>query len=231
MWTGRAGGVSRPPYSSANLAGHVGDDPGAVAENRRRLARTAGLPDPGVWWFLDQVHGADVVTVTGPPRADDRPPRADAAVTAAAGVPLVVCTADCAPVAIADDRAVGVVHAGWRGLLAGVVEAAVDALRRIGSGPVRARIGPCVRPAHYEFGRTDLDLLVARFGPGVEGRTAAGRPALDVGAAVVAALTTVGVADVADRGWDTAADPTRWFSHRRDGTTGRQAVVVVRDGP
>lgn len=231
LWTERSGGVSAAPYASANLATHVGDDPEAVAENRRRVARAAGLPDPAGWWFLEQVHGPGVVTVAGPPAPGSRPPRADAAVTAAAGVPLVVLTADCAPVVLADDRAVGVVHAGWRGLLAGVVEAAVAALRRTGSGPVRARVGACVRPAHYEFGPDDLAAMVERFGPTVAGRTGAGRPALDVGAAVARALAEAGVDDVGDPGWDTVGDAGRWFSHRRDGTTGRQALIVVRDGP
>jgi hypothetical protein len=220
--------VSAVPYASANLAGHVGDDPAAVAENRARVATAAGLPDPDLWWFLDQVHGADVVTVRAPRPTGTPPPAADAAVTAAVGVALVVLTADCAPVALADDHAVGVVHVGWRGLLAGVVPAAVAALRAVGSGPVRALIGPCIRPGRYEFGREDLDLLVARFGATVEARTDTGRPALDVAAGVRIALAEVGVTDVDDLGWCTAGDPVRWFSHRRDGTTGRQGLVVVK---
>lgn len=196
--------------------------------NRRRVAEAAGLPDPAVWWFLDQVHGADVVTATAPADPSAPPAPADAAVTDRVGVPLVVLTADCAPVALADDVAVGVVHAGWKGLLAGVVPAAVAALRAVGAGAVRALVGPCIRPARYEFGRADLDRLVARFGPGVEGRTVTGHPALDVPAAVAVALAEAGVADVTDSGWCTAEDPLRWFSHRRDGVTGRQGLVVVR---
>lgn len=205
---------------------HVGDDPAAVVENRTRVAAALGLPAPSEWWFLDQVHGADVVTVTGSPPAT--PPQADAAITNRVGIPLAVLTADCAPVAIVSDDALGVVHVGWRGLLAGVVEAAVTALRAIGTGPVRAVIGPCVRPAHYEFGRGDLDRLVARFGPSVEGRSAGGTTALDLARAVRVACAEVGV-DTFDLGWCTAADPDRWFSHRRDGTTGRQALVAVME--
>lgn len=220
--------MSAAPYASANLAAHVGDHPEAVAANRARLATRTGLPDPAGWWFLDQVHGAGVLTVTGPASAGADPPTADAAVTASPGVPLVVLTADCAPIALADDLAVGVVHAGWRGLLAGVVPAAVAALRAVGAGPVRAALGACVRPAHYEFGRGDLDRLVARFGRGVEGRTHDDRPALDVAAAVRVALGEVGVTAVDDPGWCTVADPDRWFSHRRDGITGRQGLVVVK---
>jgi len=217
-----------PPYASLDLAAHVGDDPAAVAENRARLARRAGLPDPATWWFLDQVHGATVVTVEAPPDPGASVPAADAAVTAAPGLALVVLTADCAPVAIADDDAVGVVHVGWRGLAGDVVAGAVDALRAVGRGEVRAAIGPCIRPAHYEFGRAELDRLIARFGPGVEARTADGRPALDVAAGVRMAFAECGVSAVDDTGDCTAAEPDRFFSFRRDGRTGRQAVVVVK---
>ena len=202
----------------------MGDAPDAVRENRERLASARGLAPPDTWVWLDQVHGADVATVTGPGAR----PTADSAVTVVPGLPLVVLTADCAPIAIADDRAVGVIHAGWRGLLAGVVPAAVEALRALGDGEVRAEIGPCVRPAHYEFGADDLATLAARFGPVVVGETVDGRPAFDLAAGVRAALTECGVGTIADDGTCTYAD-TRYFSHRRDGVTGRQAVVVVKE--
>jgi len=196
-----------------------------VLENREQLARTHGLGRPDEWVWLDQVHGADVATVTGPgARAT-----ADAAVTAVPGIPLTVLTADCAPIAIADNEAVGVVHAGWRGLLAGIVPAAVDALRAIGHGPVHAVVGPCIRPAHYEFGGDDLAAVAARYGSAVVAETADGRPALDLAAGVRAAFAECGVDDVADDGVCTYAD-ARYFSHRRDGVTGRQAVVVVKHG-
>jgi YfiH family protein len=210
------------PYDTANLASHVGDVPTAVRENRDRLAHAHGLPPPAEWVWLDQVHGSDVVTVARPGvRAT-----ADAAVTAVRGLPLVVLTADCAPIAIVDDRAVGVIHVGWRGLLAGVVPAAVEALRAVGDGDVRAQIGPCIRPAHYEFGADDLGSLAARFGATVVGETVDGRPALDLPAGVRAAFAECGVHDVADHGVCTYTD-ARFFSHRRDGVTGRQAVVAV----
>ena len=193
-----------------------------MRDNRDRLARAHRLRPPEEWVWLDQVHGADVITVTEPGvRAT-----ADAAVTAVPGVPLVVLTADCAPIAISDDRAVGVIHAGWRGLLDGVVPAAVDALRTVGRGRVRAVIGPCIRPAHYEFGVDDLARVVARFGDAVAGATVGGRPALDLAAGVGVAFAECGVDDVDDSGACTFADP-RYFSYRRDGETGRQAVVSV----
>src|SRR5205085_6573345 len=141
-------------------------------------------------------------------------------VTATRGLPLAVLTADCAPVALACDDAIGVVHAGHRGLEHGVIEAAVAALRDIGRGPVRAYLGPCIRPARYEFGAADLARLVARLGPEVEGHTADGRPALDIPAAVRAALRNAGV-DVFTDGGVCTASSAEHFSYRRDGVTGR----------
>jgi YfiH family protein len=226
VFTDRRDGVSRGPYASCNLGDHVGDDPGAVAENRRALAATLSLPDPGGWVWLRQVHGAAVVTVTGAP-ASGGPPEADAAVTTRAGLALVVLTADCAPIALCTPDAVAVVHAGWPGLLAGVVGAAVDALRvAAGGGEVRAVLGPCVHPARYEFGAADLARVVDRFGDAVAARTDGGRPALDIPAAVRIALAERGVNDVDDVGVCTSASADH-FSHRRDGVTGRQALIAM----
>ena len=218
--------MSRAPYASLNLADHVDDDPLAVVENRTRAAARLGdaPADPLRWVWLRQVHGHDVVTVDAPVA---EPPVADAAVTATPGLPLVVLTADCAPIALVARGAVGVVHAGWPGLEQGVLGGAVEALRALSPGPVRAVLGPCVHPAHYEFGTDLLARLVERLGPEVEGRTAAGTPALDIPAAVRASLAQAGVDDLDDVGICTSASPDH-FSHRRDGVTGRQAVVVVR---
>jgi YfiH family protein len=201
----------------------VGDDAAAVARNRASVAQGAGLVGPEAWVWLHQVHGRAVHVATAPSGADV--PDADAAVTAVRGLPLAVITADCAPIALACDGAVGVVHAGHQGLELGVIEAAVAALRALGTGPVRAFLGPCIRPDRYEFGAADLERLVARFGPSVAGRTSAGRPALDVPAAVRVALASCGVDALDDTGVCTSASPTH-FSYRRDGITGRQATIV-----
>ncbi|MCJ7439333.1 MAG: polyphenol oxidase family protein [Acidimicrobiia bacterium] len=227
MWSDRHGGVSAPPFDRANLGSGIGDLPAAVAENRRLLAERLALGDPSGWCWLRQVHGTTVVAAEAVAGAGE-PPDADAAVTAVAGLPLVVLTADCAPVALACDNAVAVAHAGWPGLLNGVLEAAVTRLRSIGRGPVRAVLGPCVHPARYEFGRGDLDRMVARLGPEVESRTDIDTPALDVPAAVRAALGRVEVTVVDDVDVCTSASSDH-FSHRRDGRTGRQGLVVVLD--
>jgi YfiH family protein len=216
--------VSAAPYDSCNVGDHVGDAPEAVAVNRERVAAEAGLGSPSGWVWMRQVHGADVHVATAPTGAE--PPAADAAVTATRGLPLAVLTADCAPVALACDDAVGVVHAGHRGLEQGVIPAAVAQLRAIGRGPVRAYLGPCIRPARYEFGAADLARLVERLGPEVEGRTCDGRPALDIPSAVRTALRDAGVEDFVDGGACTASSDA-YFSYRRDGVTGRQATIVV----
>ncbi|WCO65216.1 laccase domain-containing protein [Iamia majanohamensis] len=176
------------------------------------------------WTWLRQVHGAEVVTVTRP--GEHAGATADAAVTAVPGAALAVGTADCVPVVLVADGAVGVAHAGWRGLVAGVVGATAGALDALGHPARRAVIGPCIRPADYEFGADDLDRVAARWGDGVRATTRAGRPALDVVAGVRAALAEVGVTDVADDGLCTAADPGRWFSHRARADPGRMATVA-----
>jgi YfiH family protein len=223
----RHGGVSTAPFATGNVGDHVGDDPAAVLENRRRFARScgAGFPrDPGGWVWLRQRHGP-AVHVAGAPTSSS-PPDADAAATDRARLPLAVVSADCAPVALLGDTAVAMVHAGHRGLIAGVLERAVDALGRLGSGRVRALIGPCICPAHYAIGPDDLARVVATFGPTVEARTTAGRPALDLRAAARVSLGRGGVTDVDDVGVCTFESPDH-FSHRRERPSGRQASAVA----
>ena len=215
MWTDR---------HSGDLSTRTGDDPGEAIVNRRHLAATLQLEDPAGWCWLHQVHGRAVHDADAAPTGEDPP--ADAAVTRTAGRPLTVLTADCAPIVLACDDALAVAHAGWSGLLAGVVEAAVTRLRAGGNGPVRATLGPCIHPAHYEFGVDDLARLVDAYGPAVAGTTDDARPALDLPAGVRAALGRVDVADLEDVDVCTATSPD-YFSHRRDGETGRQALVAV----
>jgi YfiH family protein len=206
-----------------NVGDHVGDDPDAVARRRAAIAAGAGLPPATDWIWLRQVHGPTVHVAA---RAPVQPPEADAAVTSTRGLPLAIVTADCAPVVLATDDAVGVVHAGHRGLAAGVVEATIAALRARSSSPVRAFLAPCIRAEHYEFGAADLAQLVARFGPAVESRTATDRPALDIPAALRVIMQREGVEHFDDCGISTAAGDA-YFSYRRDGATGRQVTVAM----
>lgn len=150
---------------------------------------------------------------------------ADAAVTAAPGCVLAVRAADCAPVVLVGERSVGVVHAGWRGLMAGVVEQAHAAMRDLGDPPRAAHIGPCIRVGCYEFDGPELDEVVARFGPTARGTATWGAPAMDLPAVVHAALGEVGVVEVHDTSGCTACD-TRWYSHRARGDLERFATVA-----
>jgi YfiH family protein len=178
----------------------------------------------GSWTWLHQVHGAAVVVVDAP--GDQAGRRADAAVTAVPGAVLAVAVADCAPVVLVAGSAIGVVHVGWRGLVAGVIPAAVRALRRLDAGPARAVVGPCVRPACYEFGEAELASVVSVVGDGVEARTYDGRPALDVAAGVRLALAAAGVDECVDTGVCTTCSADHW-SHRGGGDRQRQALVAV----
>ena len=179
------------------------------------------------WTWLRQVHGDRVVTVSRP--GAEAGAKADAAVSAEARCVLAVLAADCAPVALLSrEGVVGVVHAGWRGLLGGVVEQAVGTARGLGATEIRAVLGPCIQAECYEFGPDDLDAVAARFGDAVRSTTTGGQPALDMPAAVRAALHEVGVTDVDDVDVCTACSD-EYFSWRARGELARQALVVWRD--
>ncbi len=147
------------------------------------------------------------------------------------GAVVAVTTADCVPVVLVGDGAVGVAHAGWRGLVAGVVGAAATAMAGLGAPPRRAVLGPSIRSGCYEFGEADLRAVADRWGDGVRATTTDGRPALDVTAGVRAALAEVGVLDVVDEGACTACDAERYWSFRARGEAGRVATVAwIDDG-
>jgi len=229
LFSDRTGGVSAPPFDTANAGYGRGDDPARVDENRARIGAELGrgAADPGRWIALHQVHGATVYAADEDGPTTGRPaPRADAAVSAEPGAVLSVLTADCGPVALVAPGVVAAVHAGWRGLAAGVIEAAVAEVRRRSDGPVRAVVGPCIHAECYEFSPRDLQPIVDRLGPEVAGTTRGGGPALDLPRAIRLALAGAGVADVSDVDVCTACSPDH-FSHRRDGRTGLQAMLVA----
>jgi YfiH family protein len=174
---------------------------------------------------LRQVHGREVVCVTRPGEWSGA--RADAAVVAVPCAALAVHTADCAPVVLLTEGMAGVAHVGWRGLAAGVVQAAVAAMVRAGAGSeaIDAVIGPCIRPECYEFGPDDLERVAAAAGDEVRATTAAGAPALDLAAGIRSTLGRSGVRSINDTGDCTACGPD-WFSHRARRDAGRQAAVV-----
>ncbi|WP_075013911.1 peptidoglycan editing factor PgeF [Geodermatophilus obscurus] len=223
--TDRRGGRSASPYDTFNLGAHVGDDPGAVASNRERLARELGVPGERLVW-MEQVHGTGVAVVDGPVEAPL--PATDALVTRTPGLVLCVLTADCVPVLLADPVAgvVAAVHAGREGVRQGVVPATLAAMRGLGSRPgdTTALLGPAVCGADYEVPRA-MQAEVARVAPAAAVRTRTGTPGLDLRAGLAELLTRAGVAQVVHDPRCTVED-RRLFSHRRDGVTGRQAGVT-----
>lgn len=170
---------------------------------------------------IRQVHGAAVVAQDVAGTTD-----ADAVVLVTPGRVGRIRVADCAPVAIVGRGGAAAVHAGWRGLVAGVVQEAVQAMRDAGVEPVKALVGPCIHACCYEFGEEDLGVVEGRLGPGVRATTTAGSPALDLPAAVRAALAEAGVGDVWELGICTACSPDA-FSWRRDRTEERQELLVT----
>jgi polyphenol oxidase len=201
---------------------HHGDMGGSTAALDARRRSVVDL----AWSVPRQVHGADVVVVDQ--SGAGHGVAADALVTAIPGVAIAVLTADCAPVAFSSAEGVlGVAHAGWRGLQAGVLEATVAAMRQLGATDVSAVLGPCIHPCCYEFGEADLTGLVDQFGPTVASQDRAGSPALDVPAGVEVALAGVGVSMVGQVATCTGCFGTLYsWRVRRDQE--RQATVVWR---
>ena len=242
----RVGGVSEPPYASLNLAAHVGDDAQAVDENRSRLLSALGLP--GLRDSLtcaEQIHGGHVELVTaaeagsGAWATGSRAPVAgtDALLTMETGVPLMLFFADCVPVVLAgfgrSGRGVGVVHAGWRGALAGLPGSAARSLASaLGTdcSQIVAYIGPHVCPTHYPVGEEILSQFEARFG--TVSRACSG--GLDLKAAVSTSLAEAGVPMSAQCCLDacTAEHTDRFYSYRAEHQTGRHGALaaVLRHG-
>ena len=223
----RGGGLSVKPYASFNLAQHVGDDPEHVRANRALLRAAAKLPSEPLW--LDQVHGSHVVEHAGPFTTDGVPPRADAAVAFEPGRVCVVMTADCLPVVLTDPGGtrVGVAHAGWRGLLDGVVEATIAAL---GTSPaeLRAWLGPAIGPDAFEVGG-EVRTAFADRNPAAAGYfrpNQRNRYQADLYGLARLALAAAGVSSVHGGGWCTHRESERFFSFRRDGVTGRMATLA-----
>ncbi|MDP9008823.1 MAG: peptidoglycan editing factor PgeF [Pseudomonadota bacterium] len=230
------GGASQAPYAWFNLGRHVGDDPVAVAENRRLLRSRAGLPAEPSW--LAQVHGVTVADLDaagldapGLDPAGTRGP-ADAATTRRLGIVCAILTADCLPIVFATDTgdAVAAAHAGWRGLAAGVIGATV---RAMGVSPSRliAWLGPAIGPKHFEVGAEVREAFLsvdAGAGDAFEA-TLTGKFMADLVMLARRQLKDLGVSRIYGRGDCTYAHTDRYFSHRRDGVTGRQATLIWRE--
>jgi polyphenol oxidase len=223
--TTRAGGVSAPPFDTFNLGDHVGDDPAAVAANRKRLTAALRLGEDAVVW-MNQVHSDHVVVVDGPVNAPVD--KTDALVTTTPRLALAVVTADCVPVLLGDARAgvVAAVHAGRVGAQNGVVAKTVEAMLRLGAraDDISALLGPAVSGPNYEVPE-EMAAEVEAALPGSRTTTSLGTPGLDLRAGIARQLTALGVSAVDIDPRCTVAD-RNLFSHRRDAPTGRLASVV-----
>lgn len=223
----RSGGVSEGTFASLNLGSHVGDDAGAVTENRRLLKAALQLPAEPTW--LNQVHGINVVEVGVQAGAQISPPTADASVAKAAGRVCVVMTADCLPVLFCDRQGtrVAAAHAGWRGLVGGVLGATVQALG-VPPSQLMAWLGPAIEPEAFEVGPEVREQFIARE-PGNAAAfqgNARGRWQADLYQLARNELARLGVTDVYGGGFQCFADSKRFFSYRRDTRTGRMATLV-----
>jgi polyphenol oxidase len=220
VFTTRIGGVSAAPFESLNLGLLTGDEPPAVRENRRRVAAAAGVRAADVLMGY-QVHGADVEVRDRPPSPNpysgpaSDPARVDGQATSSAGLAPLVMVADCLPVALAGRGRAGMIHCGWRGLAAGIVERGVAIV-----GAQAAAIGPGIGPCCYEVGDEVRDVFVS-LGAGV----ADGRK-LDLREVARRLLEGAGVSAIEVSELCTSCNPELFFSHRRDRRTGRQAGLV-----
>lgn len=224
--TTRAGGISRPPYAALNLGDHVGDSEAAVRANRKTLQQRLALPRAPCW--LTQVHG-DTVVDAG---ADVGDRRADGCFTRSPGRVCVVLTADCLPVLLCDTsgRCVAALHAGWRGLAAGIIAAGVRAMASP-TGDLMAWLGPAIGPAAFEVGAEVRDVFVNRDPDHARAFVPRGdRWLADLYLLARQQLGALGVKAVYGGGWCTWNDRERFYSYRRDGTTGRMATLIWREG-
>lgn len=221
----RTGGVSQAPFDSLNLGGSSGDSPRAVARNRARLRQSLALPGEPAW--LAQVHGTHVADAAGPAAVE-----ADASVAESAEAVCVVLTADCLPVLFCDRAGScwAAAHGGWRGLAAGVLEAAIARLP-VPAGDLLAWLGPAIGPAAFEIGQDVRDAFcsqhpqdAAAFTPAAR----AGKYLADIYLLARLRLGRAGVTAVYGGHRCTYSEPDKLYSYRRDGDTGRMASLVWR---
>ena len=221
-FTTRVGGVSEGPFASLNLGRKSGDDPERADQNRRIACATIGA-DVEKLALNYQVHSTRVLRARPAMRGD----RADGLWTDEPGLPVLALAADCLPIVLAragaGKQAVAVLHAGWKGLLAGIVEAGVAAL---GGGPLTAAIGPGIGPCCYEVGEEVAAPFRELFGDDIVRERR-----LDLWTSAERALRAAGVEQVDRFDRCTACEPETFFSHRRDaGRTGRQGVIAYVAG-
>lgn len=225
--TTRKGGVSPPPYHSLNLAGHVGDSPEAVTENRNCLHQSLSLPREPSW--LEQVHGQEIVPAHRGPGQ-----RGDASIAYGPGPVCAILTADCLPLLLCDrgGTRVAAIHAGWRGLAAGIIEAAVRALETPGRH-LLAWLGPAIGPKAFEVGPEVRQIFLDQDSRHASAFNAyrQGRWLANIYQLARLCLTKQGIRFIYGGQYCTVAEPDRFYSYRRDGQTGRMATLIWLANP
>lgn len=226
--TTRIGGHSSPPWNAFNLGLHVGDAPDRVARNRQDLMRLAGLPGEPQW--LQQVHGTEVLRAPAPGT-----PTADASWTDQPSVVCAIMSADCLPVLLADDQGscVCAIHAGWRGMAAGVIEAAVGQLP-VAPSALSAWLGPAISQRHFEVGAEVRDAFVglsASLDPAFKPAARADHFLCNLYLAATLLLSELGINRVYGGDRCTFDEASQFFSHRRDGQCGRMANLIWLTDP
>lgn len=225
--TTRGGGVSRPPYHSLNLAHHVGDRAEAVKANRIRLQQSLLLPSEPSW--LEQIHGKRIVSASQGPGQ-----RGDASIACEPGPVCAILTADCLPLLLCDRKGtrVAAVHAGWRGLAAGIIEAAISALE-IPEDRLLAWLGPAIGPSAFEVGSEVREVFLEQDRRHASAFRAHGqnRWLADIYQLARQYLTQQGVRSIYGGPYCTVTDSQRFYSYRREGPTGRMATLIWLTSP
>ncbi|MEX1047799.1 MAG: polyphenol oxidase family protein [Actinomycetota bacterium] len=229
----RGGGASEPPFATLNMSYAVGDDAQAVGGNRRLLLDALGI---GEFAIGGQVHGTKLVRIgaklagAGYAGQEGVIGETDGLYAGSPRIPMAVATADCAPVVVASEseQLVAIVHAGWRGLAGGIVQRAAELFQRPAES--LALIGPAAGVCHYEVGEDVAFAVAGGSDAGAVTERRDGRTFLDLASTIEATLRDSGVKRIAVEGSCTIHDD-RFFSHRRDGVTGRQLAVAMRMGP
>lgn len=209
---------------------HVGDDPGNVIRNREllqnQISKKVEVPTNSKWLFLNQTHENNIVALSKSYVIDNNnPPQADASVTNLKDQPLVCMTADCGPLVLYTNDAVAVVHASWRTIASEIIESTMEELLYISkSAQIKGMLGPCIHPQNYEFDEFLLDEIATKLGQHIKGETMDSKPAFDLPGSVRHILKTNNV-EFEDLNIDTYTSANH-YSFRRDGSTGRQAVIA-----
>jgi YfiH family protein len=213
IFTNRLGGVSKDPFTSANLGDHVGDEAASVLENRAQLESQIGMPIV----FMNQVHGDTVVLV----EERTNTPTCDALITTERKLAVAVMVADCIPLLLKSDVAVAAVHVGRKGLMNGVARKTIDAMRDLGAEVIHSYIGPNICGSCYEVGADIFNEVVSKY-PSSDSSNRTGKATLDLVSGLKTDLKDTVLLDLSS----CVLEDKNSFSYRRDGITGRQAGVI-----